>query len=77
MGIGAGGWVSAPGRPEFVTRSAKERLMRPTLAAPTMITAAGPNSGESIRIDTRSLTAKRLFTWRMASPFTGKRRPGT
>jgi hypothetical protein len=77
MGMGTLAWTRAPGCPEFVTRSAKDRLMRPTLAAPTMITATEPNSGESIRIETRSLTAKRLFKWRMARPFTGKSRPGT
>src|SRR6185503_17195538 len=58
IGIGAGGTVRAPGFPEFVTRSAKARLMRPTLVAPTMTTATRPNAGVSTRTETRSLTVK-------------------
>ena len=75
MGALAG---SAPGAwPRFVTRSAKARLIRPTLAAPTSTIATEPWAAVSTSTTTRSLRVNSPGTERTPAAFTGNSRPGT
>ena len=59
------------GAPVFVTRGAKESVMRPTLAAPTMTRATDPTASLSRNTATRSLRAKRRSTVRTDIALTG------